>query len=136
MLNEKLQNGTLGCTDTQLGDGPLDGVRIDHVRAALIGWEQAGDGEIGVDDFVDYDIGCTGFADVGGEVGKELFQLTVVRRDQNIGCGRCAGPGFQCGDIQTARAVQTDAINGDAVIFCGHRNGRRVGAGCGVAVGE
>jgi len=106
------------------------------VRAALIGWEQAGDGEIGVNDLVNDDIGCAGFADIGGEVGKKLFQLAVIRRNQDIGCGRCAGPGFQCGDLQTARAVQTDAINGDAVIFRSRRDGRRVGAGCGVAAGE
>ena len=105
-------------------------------RAALIGREQAGDGEIGVNNRIDYDIGCTGFADIGSEIGKKLFQLAVVRCDQDIGCGRCAGSGFQCGDIQTARAVQTDAINGDAVIFRSRRDGRRVGAGCGVAAGE
>lgn len=100
------------------------------MRAALIGWEQAGDGEIGVNDLVNDDIGCAGFTDNGGEIGKKLFQLAVIRRNQDIGCRRSTGSGFQCGDIQT------DAINGDAVIFRSRRDGRRVGAGCGVAVGE
>lgn len=50
-------------------------------RAALIGREQAGDGEIGVNNLIDYDIGCAGFADIGGEIGKKLFQLAVVRRN-------------------------------------------------------
>ncbi|MBM6804893.1 VWA domain-containing protein, partial [Mediterraneibacter glycyrrhizinilyticus] len=40
--------------------------------------QDAGDNKIRVDDFVDHNVCCSGFGDVGGQICEQIFQVGVI----------------------------------------------------------
>ena len=136
MPNEKFQHGAFAAGHTQGRNGPTDGMRIQRGGRPACWIVQTGNGEIGVQNFVDHDIGGPGFGDIGRQLCKNGFQVRGVGGHRHVGRVGVGGPFVQRAHIQPIRADQPDAVDDDALCAGRSSDRGRWSAGRGVAVGE
>lgn len=126
MLDKELQRSALVARNAQLGNFPLQSGCIHHHCSAGGGRRDAGDIKIGIEHFVNHDIGRARLGNVLCKIRKQLFQIFGVRSNGYMGSVRIGCPIIQNADIDPVGSDQPDAVNDDAGRSCRRRNrGRR-----------
>ena len=67
-----------------------------------------------MDDLIYYDICCSRFGNVGGQIGKQLFKLGVVRCNCYVRGIRIGGPVVEHTDVYAVSTDKADAVDDDS----------------------
>lgn len=118
MPDGKFQRGPLALVGAELINFPLERILVQQARSSLGRSGQGGNLKAGGHNIFDDDVSGSRFGDIFRKIGKNIFQLLIIRRDDNIGRRRRRSPVIQCVDIDAAISRKPDTVDGHALCLC------------------